>query len=406
MLRTATGLPAPAAEAECGWCEGFFTETTRFAEKAKAALSEVEFASFLIATRMHPDVMAIEQQAQQVLEQAGSAGFEPLKMEFNRVVGAIVFEDLGVGVDLTRPDAIAQVDPYFDEVVVTTSNLFLYGRYRKLDRTIPQTRWPCRSCKGSGCDQCDNTGQQYRASVESLVSRVPVAAFAAEESAFHGAGREDIDALMLGTGRPFVLEIKKPRWRRPRSADGDPIDLERLQTLINTHAGGRVQVLELRDSEKAEVARVKNATPSKAYRAHVVAEQPVARDDLLVAVAKISGADVDQRTPNRVAHRRADKIRRRRVHGVELISFGHHAESEPEDTKTPIDAPGSATRFSLDISAAAGTYIKELVSSDEGRTELSFAGLLGVPMRVEALDVVAVGDPFHGAPAADLESAS
>ncbi len=399
VLRAETGLEAPDAEPDCGWCEGFFTETRGFADKAKAALGEVEFDSFLIATRMHPDVLAKEQAAQQILEQAGATGFEPLKMEFNRAVGAIVFDDLGVGVDLTRPDAIALVDPYFDEVLVTTSSLFLYGRYRKLDRTIPQTRWPCRSCKGSGCDQCENTGQQYLDSVESLVSHVPVAAFAGEESSFHGAGREDIDALMLGTGRPFVLEIKKPRWRRPRDANGEPVALEQLQARINEHAGGRAQVLGLRESEKSEVARVKNGTPSKAYRAHVVAESPVAHNDLLAAVARISGSEIDQRTPQRVAHRRADKVRRRRVQSVELVGFGVHVQSEPgEGTAREAPTPETATRFSLDVHAAAGTYIKELVFGDDGRTQPSFADLLGIPMRVEALDVVAVGDPFASPP--------
>jgi tRNA U54 and U55 pseudouridine synthase Pus10 len=77
---------------------------------------------------------------------------------------------------------------------------------------------------------------------------------------------------------------------------------------------------------------------------------------------------------------------------VEIASFGEHAEKDPpKDGPRP---PAQADRFSLDIHAAAGTYIKELVSGDDGRTQPSFAGLLGVPMRVEALDVVGVGDPF------------
>jgi tRNA pseudouridine synthase 10 len=51
-----------------------------------------------------------------------------------------------------------------------------------------------------------------------------------------------------------------------------------------------------------------------------------------------------------------------------------------------------AERFSLRVRAESGTYIKELVSSDEGRTVPSFSSLAGVPVKVEFLDVVAILD--------------
>jgi len=41
----------------------------------------------------------------------------------------------------------------------------------------------------------------------------------------------------------------------------------------------------------------------------------------------------------------------------------------------------------LKVTAEAGTYIKELVSSDEGRTQPSVAGLLDTEAEVELLDV-------------------
>ncbi|MFB6172251.1 MAG: tRNA pseudouridine(54/55) synthase Pus10, partial [Haloarculaceae archaeon] len=45
-----------------------------------------------------------------------------------------------------------------------------------------------------------------------------------------------------------------------------------------------------------------------------------------------------------------------------------------------------------------GLYVKELVSGDEGRTDPSLAGLLGVGATVTALDVLAVEgetEPFE-----------
>ena len=64
-------------------------------------------------------------------------------------------------------------------------------------------------------------------------------------------------------------------------------------------------------------------------------------------------------------------MRARRVLGIEVLS----ATDE-----------GCALRIHGD----AGLYIKELVSGDEGRTEPSLAGLLGVEARVTELDIVDV----------------
>jgi len=74
----------------------------------------------------------------------------------------------------------------------------------------------------------------------------------------------------------------------------------------------------------------------------------------------------------------ADLVRERDVLAVD-------GELEDEHTAT------------VDVRGEGGLYIKELVSGDEGRTEPSLAGLLGVAATVTALDVVdvrGVGESF------------
>ncbi len=53
----------------------------------------------------------------------------------------------------------------------------------------------------------------YPESVEELSSKPLLEATQGEEVFFHASGREDIDARMLGSGRPFVIEISKPKKR-------------------------------------------------------------------------------------------------------------------------------------------------------------------------------------------------
>jgi tRNA pseudouridine synthase 10 len=191
-----------------------------------------------------------------------------------------------------------------------------------------------------------------------------------EEALFHGAGREDVDALMVGTGRPFVIEIKQPRERN--------VDTDALEAEINEFADGKAEVTDLTLATHEMVERVKELDASKTYRMDVAFEDDVTEQALEEAVEELRGTTVEQDTPQRVDHRRASITRTRTVYDID----GHL-----EDPRTG----------ELEIHGEGGLYVKELVSGDEGRTTPSLAGLLGVGAAVTALDVVAVegmDEPF------------
>jgi tRNA pseudouridine synthase 10 len=191
------------------------------------------------------------------------------------------------------------------------------------------------------------------------------------DAVFHGAGREDVDARMLGTGRPFVVEVKEPRRRN--------VDVDRLEADVNAFADGAVEVEGLRLATYEMVERVKGLDASKTYRAQVEFDEPVDAADLGVGLEELAGATVEQYTPQRVDHRRASLTRTREVYA---------AAGE-------LDGPRHAT---VEIHGAGGLYVKELVSGDEGRTDPSLGGLLDVDARVTALDVLAVSgedEPFE-----------
>ena len=77
----------------------------------------------------------------------------------------------------------------------------------------------------------------YPESVEELSSKPLLEATEGEKTAFHASGREDIDARMLGTGRPFVIEVSKPKKRF--------VDLKEIEVKINAEAVGKVEVSRL-----------------------------------------------------------------------------------------------------------------------------------------------------------------
>ncbi len=344
----------------CPVCGDAFDRLDVWAERAVRAAEGVEWHRFTCGSRWDPERLAAEEA---LWVEVGTAWGESARTAFNRELGKTIERRTGAAGGPERPDVVFLADLPVGRMEATPMPLFLAGRYRKFDRTLPQTRWPCRRCHGRGCDRCGGSGRTYPTSVEELVAAPFVTASGAEGTRFHGMGREDIDARMLGRGRPFVLELLRPRRRT--------LDLAALVGELGREATGRVEVDGLRAAEADDVVRVKEAAPEKTYRVDVSGAAPVGK--VKEAVELAANRTIAQRTPRRVAHRRSDRVRLRRIVAARVIG----------------DADG---RFTIEVRTEAGTYVKEWVEGDDGRTEPSLASLVGCPLRVEALDVLEVHD--------------
>jgi tRNA pseudouridine synthase 10 len=392
----------PGEETDCWVCEGQCSRYDVWAERATEALAEVEFSTYQVGTRAPP---LIEENDALLRAEAGlpeDAG-ERFKSECNREVGKRLGMRTGTEVDFERPDVLCMLDIQRETVEVQVNPAFLYGRYRKLERDIPQTEWPCSACGATGkelapdggeqdCTECGGSGYRYDDSVEGLTAPIVREAMDGSEGVFHGAGREDVDAKTLGTGRPFVLEVKHPRVR-----DVDP---EAIEAAID-ESTDLIEVEGLRRAQHTMVERVKELEASKTYSLTVRFAEPVSESNLKEACEALVGETISQRTPNRVDHRRADIVRTREVYAVEgtlepdPVASAERAENAGSDASEETSESRHAT---IEVHGAGGLYVKELVHGDEGRTEPSLAGLLGTDIEIEALDVLAVegeDEPFE-----------
>ncbi len=351
-------LPPPAVP--CPGCDDAFAHLPHWVDRAVRAVDGFEWHRFTCGSRWEPELLAREEL--RWLE-VGTEWGESVRGAFNREWGKALEQRSGAAGGTERPDIVFLADVAVGRVEFTVLPLYVRGRYRKLDRTLPQTHWPCRRCRGRGCDSCGGTGKTYPTSVEELVGTPLVEATGADGTRFHGMGREDIDARMLGRGRPFVLELVRPRRRT--------LDLGRMARAITERSGRRVEVEGLAPAEAPDVVQVKEAAPEKSYRVGVVGPVPVAKVNEALLLA--TGRAIAQRTPTRVAHRRSDRVRARRIVAATVVD-------------------SSAEGFTLEIRTEAGTYVKEWVEGDGGRTEPSLAGLVGVPLKVGYLDVLEVHD--------------
>lgn len=370
MLAKAHDLETVEPEA-CHVCDGLMARIETMAGVVEEDLEALEFEHFLVGTRIDVDV---EEREAALFEALGVEDTESIGSELNREIGKrLVARHEGPGLDdwdveFKRPDVAAILDTTFDHVDLDRRSVFIYGRYRKFARGIPQTKWPCRDCKGTGCTACGGSGRNYIITVEDLVTGPAKRAADATEAVFHGSGREDVDARMLGTGRPFVLEIVDP--------DRRALNLDVLRRSIVQHAEPAVDVGPLQYVDKGAVQRTKNSRASKTYAAQVAFQDPVPTETLKKACHMLEGTQVAQRTPSRVSHRRADKVRHRNVARCRVSSRSND---------------GLEARILVE--GDAGLYIKELVSGDDGRTEPSLASEVGTEATCTALDVVRVEGP-------------
>ena len=355
-------------EGKCWVCNGLFENLETWVSKALEKLKEYELDSFLVGTKVSGMLLENEEL---IWEIAGASYAEPLKAELNREVGKRIEHETGKIADFERPDLVVILNLWTEKVELQVNSVFIYGKYRKFKRGIPQTRWFCRECRGRGCEKCNFTGKMYAESVEELISGSILAEFKGEDMVLHGCGREDIDARMLGSGRPFVVEIKEPRQRK--------VDLRMLEEKVKEENKGKVEVTGLQYVKREMVAKIKNAKADKTYRVEAVLKTKdkgaVLEAHLKNALDNLSGAVIEQRTPTRVVHRRADLVRKRKVYNARLVSF---------DFEKQISV--------MEIKCDGGLYIKELISGDGGRTKPSLSELLGTEAKAEVkeLDVVDV----------------
>lgn len=353
----------PPQPSPCEICNGLFDEPLhKLIEKALSLLSDYEFSNFLVGCKMPGTIIEKEDNLRSYAEIEWS---ESIKREVNREAGTLIASKTGKSVNFQKPDILIVLDIHNMNVEIRPFPLFVYGRYKKLVRGIPQSKWFCSSCKGIGCLQCGWTGKRYITSIEELVTEPIMKKFNAKKVKFHGAGREDVDVRVLGHGRPFVVEIIEPKKRY--------IDLKELEKEINEKSQGKIEVLDLTYADKSSVGMLKLSAKAKkkTYRVLIEAEEPISEDKLKALTHNFSGSTIRQRTPIRVLHRRADKLRLKRVYEVEVKGFKDNV-------------------FEVIVKCQGGLYVKELVHGDEGRTTPSFQEFLGTKLKVLELDVIDV----------------
>lgn len=318
---------------------GIMMDYEQLITSAVESAKGIEYESFTTSLRL-PESAAKEEE--NVFKRDGIIGKEALKTRMGREVREKIEKISGKKMDLNG-DIVFKFDLDSGTVGIEIKPLFLLCKYRKLVRGISQTRW-----------------DKYDSSVEGFIVDAAEELYGCTNAFLHGSGREDVDVRMLGDGRICVVEIVEPRKRS--------VDAKMLEERVRKISQGAVELRVIRQVGNEYVWITKEAHFDKEYEAEVEFNREI-DEEMLGRITAIRA--VEQRTPLRVKHRRADMVRKKHVLNIEVCEKNEK-------------------RIKFRIKTEAGTYIKELISGDDGRTRPSFAEAAGCTAKCTSLDVINV----------------
>uniref|UniRef100_A0A8D0LXJ5 tRNA pseudouridine synthase Pus10 n=1 Tax=Sus scrofa TaxID=9823 RepID=A0A8D0LXJ5_PIG len=374
----------------CNVCLGILQD---FCEKAfikkvcqKVEASGFEFTNLVFSVSFPPQLSVREHAAwllvkQEMGKQSLSLGRDDivqLKEAYKWITHPLFSEELGVPIDgkslfevsvvFAHPETVEDCHflqfpcpPNSPKAVCTVLEIecahgavFVAGRYNKYSRNLPQTPWII------------DGERKLESSVEELISDHLLTVFKAESFNFSSSGREDVDVRTLGNGRPFAIELVNPHRIHFTSQE-----IKELQQRIN-NSSNKIQVRDLQLVTREAIGHMKEGEEekTKTYSALIWTNKAIQRKDIEF-LDDIKDLKIDQKTPLRVLHRRPLAVRTRLIHSMETHYVDEH-------------------HFRLYLKTQAGTYIKEFVHGDFGRTKPNIGSLMDVTADILELDVESV----------------
>lgn len=345
---------------KCHVCENKCEKLPEMIKMAGELIKNQNAKTFSISTLLPKDFLTLEED---VWDNVFENNAQSIKSLLNRKISYELAKHIGA--KYSKEGAI-KLDFDFGkmEVRLDFNDVFIFGRYKKFDNTLSQSRWTCGFCEGAGCEKCSGSGKKFT-SIEEKIGIPLKEMLKAQDYTLHASGREDVDAFNTA-GRPFVMMLKKAQLIPDRK------DLEKAYEHIKVD--GKVEVNSLKVVTRSFVEMVTESHFDKEYMAEVEFDREISRDEMK-KIESLNGKTLNQQTPLRVMHRRADLTRNRKIKKIKIIS-------------------SEKNKATIEVLAEAGTYIKELISGDEGRTEPSISQILKCKSHCTKLTVTKIDDGF------------
>lgn len=193
----------------CDLCGGLLQNLDVVEAKIVDKLEEFEYNTFLIGASVAPSLLDREDELRSRFKIKGK---ESLKSEITRLLTERISRKTGKRPDFARPDVTVLITTSDQSISVVPRSIWLCARYTKSTRGIPQRASVCKTCSGLGCAECGYRGM-LGMSIQSVASDFFCREFNAEACNFIWLGSEDENSLVGGSGRPFYIEVVRPKKR-------------------------------------------------------------------------------------------------------------------------------------------------------------------------------------------------
>jgi tRNA pseudouridine synthase 10 len=210
---------------ECDICSGLMHKTDSIIHQVRETLNDdYQFDTFLIGVTLPPSLFEKEDQ---IRARFKIRGRENIKSQLIRNLRKKFREVTKKQIDILRPDLIINLQFRKDtspEINVKMRSLIMLGRYIKKNRGIPQRsggehnngnevsiqdqRYHVLSRTHTQAPEiCTSPGE----SIQSIISKEILRITKGEALKFSWIGSEDENSLVLGSGRPFFIQIRNPK---------------------------------------------------------------------------------------------------------------------------------------------------------------------------------------------------
>jgi len=165
-----------------------------------------------------------------------------------------------------------------------------------------------------------------------------------------------MDVRMLGRGRPFIIHLNDAKM------SGSSFTAEQILELQNSINTNKVHVVDLQVVQKdaTKILMEGEKSKKKQYRSLVRISPPLdssESESKLLKLNQLEPFSIQQKTPIRVLHRRSLLTRERTIYSLICTNINNHMIYVDQETQ-------------------AGTYVKEFIHGDLGRTRPSMASLM------------------------------
>ncbi|GEM_PF-401662 len=370
-----SGVSLVKPDSRCDICRGELARIPKLAREIARQLQSYEFRSFQVGTVIPHVLLDKEDELRSAFKIRGR---ENLKTQITRTLSGRISGLTGKSIEYSKPEVIILVSLTDHTVTVVPKSVWIRASYGKSLRGIPQKSKLCKVCGGIGCAACGYSGIE-KLSVQSIMKEFLTRAFEAEGCNFIWIGSEDENSLVLAKGRPFFVEIVKPKRRETGMQillhgevkdriESQPIGLKK-QKLIkkrnlklsegpNVHHQGKEppSPIELRSGVWLELNDALNSKPTSVPQFRLQSEIHLIKDADFTARPKIDAQAIESCFSSRdvivSVPRKFKRVRKR-------VDFVKVCEDTGESAKLLINCDG-------------GIPFRKLVKNDDDSVSPSF----------------------------------